>query len=141
MQQEQAMAQVVAIDNDLIEVQLLLESSCSSGACGASGAGCQTNAFARLLTQQPKIRLPKSQDGIQIGDKLLLNLPRSALHFSLILGYLLPLVSLLIGAALGQWLSGDLLAFLLALFFVVLTWWLTGRLRLSLSPNIVKVNP
>lgn len=111
--------------------------SCSSGGCGSS-LGCSSNAFTGLFLRQPLLRL-KRQPGVCEGDWLLLSLPEGALLRLVGWAYGAPLLGLLLGAALGQWLSGDLLALLLGVLALLTVWWGVGRVGIQTEPDIVSI--
>jgi positive regulator of sigma E activity len=131
---------VKAVDDQgelLLEVSENKPNSCSTGGCGASGLGCQTNAFARLLKRAPalKLSLPIEQK-VNVGDVLLLSLSASALMRLSLMAYGLPLLALLFGMAIGQLLLDDKGALLFGGFALLSSWYLIGKLNIDCTPSV-----
>ncbi len=112
---------------------------CSTGHCGAGAVGCQSNAFVGLFATAPLLRLKDVPITVNIGDRLLLSLPRKAVFQLAFLGYGLPLFALLLGLWLGQTLAGDLMALLLGISALLMTWLVVGKLGLVVEPAILEV--
>lgn len=121
----------VAIDSDY--------TSCSTGHCGASGIGCQSNIFAGLFAPSPLLKLKNVPTEININDKLLLSLARQAVFRLALVGYAIPLVALLLGAWVGQTIAGDWLALLVGFSALLLTWYIVGRWGLVIEPEVLEV--
>lgn len=137
---EQAWAEVIAIEPAMMVVRLLSEDqSCGTASCGAAGVGCQTNAFARLLARQPALRLPLPVEKVTVADKLCLQISYPTLLRLSLMGYLLPLLALLLGIVIGQWLSGDGGALIIGVLAMSVAWWTLGRWTVKVSPQIVQI--
>jgi positive regulator of sigma E activity len=138
--QEQTWAEVRQRRGDDVFVAVVSDNnSCATGGCGASGAGCQTNAFVGLFSPAPLLKLVNVPTDIHTGDWLLLSLPRRAVFQLAALGYGLPLLMLLVGLWLGQTLAGDLGALTLGMSSLLLAWLIIGKLGLAISPTILEV--
>jgi sigma-E factor negative regulatory protein RseC len=78
----------------------------SCGACG--GKGCGSSLFARALhPDEPEFQVD-NPIGAQPGEAVVVGLPDGALFAAALAGYILPLLLLLTGAALGQYFAGEL---------------------------------
>lgn len=100
MLQERAL--VVAIQGDSAWVEVKRQSSCS--AC-QSGSSCGTSVIASFFPQRSmRLQVPDHQ-GAQVGQWVMVGLDESALQSAALLVYILPLVGLIGGAILGQWLG------------------------------------
>ena len=133
-----AVVRAVEIDGQLLlEVSNNAQSACHSAGCGASGIGCQTNAFARLLNRAPalKLNLPLTQS-VNVGDALLLSLSQKALIQLSLMAYGVPLLALLLGMALGQGLADDLGALVLGSLLLLSSWYLVGKLNIACTPKV-----
>lgn len=133
-------AVVRAIDADgqiVLDVTDANPSGCQTGGCGAGGLGCQTNAFARLLKRAPALKLKLSPDqSFRIGDALLLSLSQRALIRVSLMAYGMPLLALLVGMALGQFIAEDIGALVIGAFSLLSSWYLIGKLNVSCTPQV-----
>lgn len=92
-------ARVVGIEGDDAVVAIQRQSAC--GGCSAK-SGCGTSVVASLFPgRQQTLHLHNSQHA-QVGDRILVGLPESALQRASLLLYGVPLVLLLAGAVVGQ---------------------------------------
>jgi sigma-E factor negative regulatory protein RseC len=87
------------------------------GACAHAGA-CGIGRLAGL--RQPRdsgrdIDIPTASEGVRLGDRVCLGAPRAGLPLLALLGYVFPVFAMLLGAALGQFLGGDVFPALLAI--------------------------
>jgi len=97
-------ARITRVDGDSAWVVSAAPASC--GACG--GRGCGSSVFARVLhPDEPEYRVD-NPIGAQAGEAVVVGLPDGALLGAAISGYLVPLLLLLAGAALGQQFAGEL---------------------------------
>lgn len=126
-------------DVAFVEIVSDSQSGCATSQCGASGVGCQSNAFVGLFSSAPLLKIKDVPTEVSIGDRLFLSLPRSAVFQLAFLGYGLPLLTLLLGLWLGQSLMGDWGALAFGLCALLLTWWVIGRLGLDIEPKILEV--
>lgn len=101
---------VEKLDNGRITIAIRLE-GCAS--CG-HGSECGMAKLARLQkTAHMDFAAPA---GVQIGDQVTLAMPESGMHHFALLGYLLPALALVIGAALGSAYGGSDVATALGAF-------------------------
>lgn len=133
-------AVVRAIDSDgrlRLDVSESQASSCHTGGCGANGLGCQSNAFARLLTRPPALTLKlPATESVSVGDALLLSLSQQALVKFSLMAYGVPLLALLVGMALGQILADDWGALCLGSLWLLSSWYLVGKLSMDAKPQV-----
>lgn len=101
------------------------EAPSSCGACG--GKGCGSSLFARLLNpHEPEIRVD-NPIGAEAGELVVLGLPEGALLRAAWASYVMPLLMLIAGAGLGQFLGGEPMAVWGGLSGLVLAGvWLAG---------------
>ena len=97
-------ARITRVEGDCAWVVGVAPTSC--GAC--SGRGCGSSLFARVLhPDEPEFRVD-NPIGAQPGEAVVVGLPDGALFAAALAGYILPLLLLLAGAALGQHIAGEL---------------------------------
>lgn len=104
----QEMVEVTALADGGVWVEATQRSAC--GSCQAR-AGCGQHSLSQL-GRPLKLWVPVSGD-FRVGQQVLLILPRGSLAASAMVLYGLPLLLLLPGAGIGQWLGGDGMAALL----------------------------
>ncbi|GAB2880320.1 hypothetical protein GCM10027046_05470 [Uliginosibacterium flavum] len=85
-------AKIIAIHADSIQLAVQPEAACS--ACGARKA-CQGDSAANVFS------LPL-QPGLSVGEHVALQMESSTITRSALLAYLLPAISLILGAQIGQ---------------------------------------
>ncbi len=137
-----AWLKVVRVDGAYFWADLVPDNACATGGCGASGTGCQTNAFARLLTKQPLLKFPlPAHINLQINDQVLMSLPEETLFQMTWWVYGASMLALIAGVALGVWLSGDGLGLLLGIVFLSGTWMILNRYFSRHQPQIIEVKP
>ena len=96
-------ARITRVEGDSAWVVSAAPASC--GAC--AGRGCGSSVFARVLhPDEPEYRVD-NPIGAQAGEAVVVGLPDGALLGAAISGYLVPLLLLLAGAALGQQLAAE----------------------------------
>ena len=97
-------ARITRVEGDSAWVVSAAPASC--GAC--AGRGCGSSVFARVLhPDEPEYRVDNAI-GAQVGEAVVVGLPDGALLGAAVSGYLVPLLLLLAGAALGQQFAGEL---------------------------------
>lgn len=117
---------VLGLEGDLALVQTERRTTC--GGCTASGT-CGTSLLDRLLGRRPVILRARNRAGAGPGDHVSVGVEESALVRAAVVAYLVPVLSLIAGALLGQALArgwgtssdvpallGGIVAFALALF-------------------------
>jgi sigma-E factor negative regulatory protein RseC len=129
-------ARVVALDGDQAWVTTRRRSACES--CSANkgcGAGIMARSFSAGRTLQIKAL---NQVEAVVGEDVVLGIDDRVLVRSAVLMYLLPLLALMAGALLGEWLSemlihsgSEYLSVLMGLSaMIAVLWWLRGYARL-----------
>lgn len=125
---------VVSLSGDLAEVRTERRGGCSG--CGAQ-AGCGTGLMERFLGRRSVTLRARNQAGAGVGDRVVVGVSEAGLLGAAFAAYFVPLLGLVLGGALGQWLGwpdplapgtdgvsdlsalmGALLGFLLALFWL-----------------------
>ncbi len=94
---------VVALDGNLAKVETIRTSSCQS--CEAKST-CGQGSIAKVVGQKSCIISALNSLSLQVGDEVVLGLEESTLVKSALLVYLLPLVLMIVGAGIFQWLYG-----------------------------------
>lgn len=93
---------VTAIDGDTIQISTELESGCSG--CVQRNT-CGAGILSRALPNRRGQFSITTREPYKVGQDLQLELPESALTRYALALYLLPLLTLLAGAAVGSWLQ------------------------------------
>jgi sigma-E factor negative regulatory protein RseC len=96
---------VVALSGGLAEVETRRQGAC--GSCSANGA-CGTSLLARYLGRRPLLLRARNQAGAAPGDSVIVGVPEDGLVMASLAAYLVPLLGLMGGGALGQSLGGSL---------------------------------
>lgn len=104
-------ARVVRASAD--QAWVVSEAPTSCGACG--GRGCGSSMYARMLHPKESEFAVDNPIGAQPGEAVIVGLPDGALLSAAWASYLLPLILILVGAALGQSIGGELISALGAL--------------------------
>ncbi len=126
-------ARITRTEGDTAWVVSAAPSSC--GACG--GKGCGSSTFARILhPKEPEYRVD-NQFGAQPGEAVVVGLPDGALFKAALVSYLIPLLLLLLVAAIGQQLAGELGAVFGGLLGLVLAGWNLRRNRTAAIQPVV----
>ncbi|MEE9343012.1 MAG: SoxR reducing system RseC family protein [Gammaproteobacteria bacterium] len=95
-------AQVVRVENNRTWVKTQRESSCSS--C-AVNKGCGTSVLSKVIgARQTEIEV-LTNDNYKLGDHVVIGIDESALVKGSLAVYLLPLLTLFIGAFVGNWMA------------------------------------
>ncbi len=102
-------ARVLVTEGDLARLEVERPSSC--GGCGASG-GCGTALLGKWLTRHRLRVRALNPIGARPGDWVVVGLADEVLTQASLVAYLLPLVGLILGAAVGQAFGGEPLAIL-----------------------------
>lgn len=144
---------VVSLRGGLAEVRTQRRASC--GGCGSS-TGCGTALIDQFLGRRTVTLRAQNPIGAQIGDRVVIGVREGGLLAAALAAYLAPILGLLAGGVLGQWLGqpgppldssaaaangsalvGSLLGFLLALYW--LRRYSAGRARRTeLDPVILR---
>lgn len=131
--------------------RLQFEVSGGCGRCHETG-GCGGVSIAQPLCSKPKILLVADEIGVQLGDKVLVAIPDALLSQGITRAYLIPLILLFAGSALGatllpgltpmQWqLTPDIGAIAGAGIGLIAAWWQLQRnqqSRAMVAPRIVR---
>lgn len=97
-------ARITRREGDCAWVVAAAPASC--GACG--GKGCGSSLFARFWHADAPEYQVDNAIGAGVGDTVVVGLPEGALLGAAATAYLMPLLFLLAGGLLGQWLGGEL---------------------------------
>ncbi|OOZ37370.1 SoxR reducing system RseC family protein [Solemya velesiana gill symbiont] len=78
--------------------------------CGGCEAGstCGTNVLAKVFGNRKSSFRVRNPIGAKPGERVIIGLPESALPKASVIFYLVPLVAMMLGAMLGEWLAGQL---------------------------------
>ncbi len=95
-------ARVVSVESGFATIESIGSAGCSS--CSAS-ASCGTASLASLFGRRSRKLRVLNNIGALPGDQVIVQLNSSAMMLASILVYLLPLLMLLAGAILGEWLA------------------------------------
>ncbi len=78
-----------------------------TSACGSCSAkkGCGTSLLSELFSRRSRIFMAHNLVGAKAGDAVTIGLDESVMQRASVMVYLLPLLTLLGGAMLGQWLA------------------------------------
>lgn len=131
--------------------RLQFEVSGGCGRCHETG-GCGGVSIAQPLCSKPKTLLVADGIGVQVGDKVMVAIPDALLSQGVTRAYLIPLVLLFIGSALGgillpqvlpiQWLvTPDIGAIAGAGMGLMAAWWQLQRNQqrgAMVAPRIVR---
>lgn len=131
--------------------RLQFEVSGGCGRCHETG-GCGGVSIAQPLCSKPKTLLVADDIGVQVGDKVMVAIPDALLSQGVTRAYLIPLVLLFIGSALGgillpqvlpiQWLvTPDIGAIAGAGMGLMAAWWQLQRNQqrgAMVAPRIVR---
>jgi sigma-E factor negative regulatory protein RseC len=139
---------VVAIENDALWVETVRQSSCES--CSVQkgcGHGLISKAVGGRSHHVRALLAPDCQQVFQLGDDVEIAVPERVVVGGALLVYILPLLSLLVGAMLmSQWYSADAWVALGALLGLVAglavvrihAWW--TRNNCQLQPRVLGLN-
>lgn len=94
---------VTGVVDDLAMIQMQRQSACSH--CELS-RGCGTGALGRLLGHRSRPLTISNQYNLKPGDRVVLGMPDKALLNASLLIYGLPLLGIMAGGLLAQWLFG-----------------------------------
>lgn len=124
-----------------------------SGGCGRchESGGCGGVSIAQPLCNKPKTLLVADGIGVQVGERVLVAIPDGLLTQGVTRAYLIPLILLFVGSALGalilpklapaQWLlTSDIGAIAGAGIGLIAAWWQLHRnqqTRVMVAPRIV----
>jgi sigma-E factor negative regulatory protein RseC len=99
----EARGTVTALDGDRAFVRVAGE---GCGRCHEPG-GCGGNNLARVFCPSPKIHRVLNPRGAQVGEEVMIVIRERTLFRGALAGYVLPLLGLFLGAALGLGLAGE----------------------------------
>lgn len=102
-------ALVVSTEGDHARLEIDRRSSC--GACAASGA-CGGSLFGKWLARRPLEVRAKNPVGACPGEWVVVGLADEVLTQASLIAYLTPVLSLILGAGVGQAFGGELAAIL-----------------------------
>ena len=94
---------VIALEGGYAKVETVRTSSCQS--CEAKSS-CGQGSIAKVVGQKSCVISALNSLSLQVGDEVVLGLEESTLVKSALLVYLLPLVLMIGGAGVFQWLYG-----------------------------------
>lgn len=101
---------VVSVRGDSLWVETVQRSTC--GSCEAE-AGCGQGLMARFFLGSrflPVFLEGRDPARYQPGDAVTIGIPEGVIVLTSLLAYMLPLVTLVVGASLGHWIAGELLS-------------------------------
>jgi sigma-E factor negative regulatory protein RseC len=90
---------VVAVAGGVVEVETRRQGAC--GSCSASGA-CGTSLVARYMGRRPLRLRALNNAGATQGETVIVGVPEDGLVSASLAAYLVPLLGLMAGGALGQ---------------------------------------
>ena len=120
---------------------VISEAPSSCGAC--AGKGCGSSVFNRIWHPENQEYVVENGLGAEPGEAVVIGLEDGALLSASASAYIIPLVAVLTGALLGQWISGEPTAALGGLLGLVLSAiWLKKRPPRASAPSILRLgNP
>jgi sigma-E factor negative regulatory protein RseC len=127
----EAKGTVTALDGDFAFVRIAGE---GCGRCHEIG-GCGGNNLAQIFCSSSQIHRVLNPRGAQVGEEVVIVIRERALFHSALAGYVLPLLGLFLGAALGLGLAGEIGSMIGALSGLLAAWALqrTRRVQDALS--------
>lgn len=112
----EAQGQVVRLDDDFIWVETEIKSGCNH--CSAK-SGCGTGVLSGVLgKRRPQLRVKNSLD-VKVGEAVIVAVEDNGIVTGSLLLYLLPLFMMILGAAVGDTVSGEGWAIILAVVGLV----------------------
>lgn len=127
---------VVALDDSGIWVETVQRSSCNG--CAAK-SGCGTGLLGDFWSRASQVRVavaPPALDTIRLHDTVVIGIAENTLASSALVVYLLPLLTLVLGALVGQSAGAEVWAILGAVGGFVL-----GALAIRLYSHLNRANP
>ena len=117
----EASGQIVKIDGDFVWVETEIKSGCNQ--CSAK-SGCGTGILSGVLgRRRPQLRVPNSL-GAKVGEAVVVAVEERGVVTGSLLLYLLPLFMMILGAAIGDALSGEGWAIILAALGLLSGFWI-----------------
>ena len=98
---------VLSVNGDTAEVVAQAKSAC--GSCSAR-SGCGTSLLAGMFPERKRSFLASNTVSAREGDRVIIGLDESAMQIASLMVYLAPLLGLIGGAILGNWLMPSLLS-------------------------------
>jgi sigma-E factor negative regulatory protein RseC len=135
---------VTGVVDDLAMIQMQRQSACSH--CELS-RGCGTGALGRLLGHRSRPLTISNKYSFKTGDRLVIGMPDKAFLNASLLIYGLPLLGMMAGGLLAQWLFGksEMVTIILAISgfacaLAYLAYIARGRFSRQFNPVILKYN-
>jgi sigma-E factor negative regulatory protein RseC len=135
---------VTGLDGDLAIIQMQRQSTCDH--CELS-SGCGTGAIGRLLGHRVKPLTISNKYNLKPGDSILLGMPDTAFLSASLLIYGLPLVGLIGGGIMADWIysRSELYVFIFAIIgfiagLVISDQIATKRFSRQFNPRILEVS-
>jgi sigma-E factor negative regulatory protein RseC len=94
---------VISAQGDMAEVEGQRRSTC--GGCAVNGA-CGTSLISRYFGRRRPLMVAHNAIGAEPGDRVVFGLPEGALLEASFVAYLVPLLAMMGGAILGDYLAG-----------------------------------
>lgn len=130
---------VISVQGEFAEVRTEPKSAC--GSCSAR-SGCGTSLLAGLFPRRERAFMARNPLAARPGDRVVIGLRESDLQLASLVIYLLPILGLIGGALLGNWLAallyssdGELLSILLGVGMLALTLLWIRRSQNGLAGN------
>lgn len=143
-------ARIVRIEQNFAWIETSGGNAC--GHCSAS-AGCGTATLQKWFSRKPNILRVENSIHAGKGDRVVIGIPEQALVLGSFLIYIVPLISLILGAILGaklnEWLAWDHrdlvsilagVAFFSASLVLLKKYLLQGRHRIDMQPVILRLS-
>ncbi len=112
----EAQGQVVRLDDHFIWVETEIKSGCNH--CVAK-SGCGTGILGAVMgRRRPQLRVENNL-GVKVGEAVVVAVEDSGIVTGSLLLYLIPLIMMIVGAATGDALSGEMWAIILAVVGLV----------------------
>ena len=121
----EAQGQVVRVENNYIWVETEIKSGCNH--CSAK-SGCGTGILSGVLgKRRPQIRVQNSL-GVKAGEAVVVAVEENGIVTGSLLLYLMPLVLMMVAAAMGNAFAGEGWAIILAVLGLVSGFWIARAL-------------
>ncbi|WP_160153220.1 SoxR reducing system RseC family protein [Microbulbifer sp. ALW1] len=127
---------IVALEGEAIWVETVQRSGCNG--CAAK-SGCGTGLLGDFWAKASQVRVdvtPESLKSLALHDTVVIGIAENTLATTALVVYLLPLITLVIGALGGQWLGSELWAIAGALGGLA-----TGALAIRIYSHLNRRNP
>ena len=139
----EGMAHVVELDGNM--AWLVPEQSSSCGGC-ASASACGSKGIGTLANRLEARRFQLLNDaGLRVGERVVIGIRENTLIRASLTAYVIPLITLFLAGALAQWLAGNDIVTMVAMFAGLAAGLLLSRLgagrllqRGELAPRFVR---